>query len=63
MVFGRDTAPHVNIALGSHKIKEPAMEEHPGVCLATEPEGEMAYINCIKSKIKGSQTSSMLCKA
>ena len=46
-------APHMNIILGSHKIKEPAMEEHLGMCLATEPKQEMEYI---KSRIKSSQT-------
>ena len=39
MVFRRDTASHVNIILGSHKIKEPVMEEHLRMCLATEPKG------------------------
>ena len=59
IVFGRNTAPHMN-TLGSHKIKESVVEEHLGVCLATEPKEEMEYV---KSRIKSSQTViSMQCK-
>ena len=38
MVFRRDTAPHMNIMLGRHKVKG-FIHEQLGVCLAIELKG------------------------